>query len=524
MQEFRNLLHKITPVHIFVFFIVLHVGLININAAEWGDSYRILRASEYLRYDRVYPEDEKRPPLYSLVLAARPENVDQVLWGRIVMFGVSTLSFLVFHQLLKIYFPNDRKKHVLGLLLFTLNPVFLYWALRIMADVFFTLLVLAAVYCFEWHKSRMLTYRVILLGVCAGLAILTRFEGYILFGALGLGLWFSDGFGIRNTLVLLKKNFLRLVIFTVTTFLVLLPYLMYRNPLNSSYFEEPGGRAYDLNIIVIYVLSLLFLFGVIPAFYFLYENRRWIREFLSTHVVVASFLIIELLLILAWPAAIPRIFVPVIPFMIILLTDSVIKFFNQPVREKPDFIMLVITGGLLALYVVGQYIYKLQFLVLIKPLFALIIILALVQMYLMYRKHLLLFVLASFISMLIWSLATIYIHKDIFRVIQEANIYVLENLQGNIGHNDISSVSDWYLNDKRLVDNISGVYFDITKNGAWLYENIEATEVDYFMVTNEHDTGLDFDIEDGEHLTLVKEFSSIVNGKEFWTRIIKFNK
>ena len=71
--------------YIYVLFVLLHLLLLNVNTAEWGDSYRILRASEYIR-DGSYPQDEKRPPLFSFVLALRPENVDAVLWGRVVLF------------------------------------------------------------------------------------------------------------------------------------------------------------------------------------------------------------------------------------------------------------------------------------------------------------------------------------------------------------------------------------------------------------------------------------------------------
>lgn len=83
---------------IFLLFVVLHIALFNINAAEWGDSYRILRASEFIR-EGSYPNNEKRPPLYSFVLAVRPDGVDQVLWGRVIMFGLSIASFWVFYKL-----------------------------------------------------------------------------------------------------------------------------------------------------------------------------------------------------------------------------------------------------------------------------------------------------------------------------------------------------------------------------------------------------------------------------------------
>src|SRR3972149_10611486 len=85
----------------YVLFILVHFFLLNVNTAEWGDSYRILRASEFIR-DGSYPEDEKRPPLYSLVLAARPAAADPVLWARgfMLLAGLGGMFFFggVFKQ------------------------------------------------------------------------------------------------------------------------------------------------------------------------------------------------------------------------------------------------------------------------------------------------------------------------------------------------------------------------------------------------------------------------------------------
>ena len=70
-MEYMNLLKTITSHKflIILLYIFIHLILININVAEWGDSYRILRASEHIRNDFTYPLDEKRPPLYSIFLS-----------------------------------------------------------------------------------------------------------------------------------------------------------------------------------------------------------------------------------------------------------------------------------------------------------------------------------------------------------------------------------------------------------------------------------------------------------------------
>ncbi len=163
---------------IFLFYFVLHAVLLNVNYAEWGDSYRILRASEFIRQG-TYPDDEKRVPLFSTILAVRPVGVDQILWGRFVMLGLSMLMMYVFFLFIKEFKFGERFEH-LALWLFALNPVVLYWSLRIMADVPFTLLVLLVFYAYKKWENSLLWWRLIILGGLLGLGVLTRFEGYIL--------------------------------------------------------------------------------------------------------------------------------------------------------------------------------------------------------------------------------------------------------------------------------------------------------------------------------------------------------
>jgi len=121
---------------IFIAFLVFHLLLLNVNKVEWGDSYRILRASEYIR-DFSYPIDEKRPPLYSAFLALRPiVSLDPVLWGKVFMLFVSTFSFYLFFRITRLLFREKRDLVTISLLLFSFNPVYFYWSLRIYADVF----------------------------------------------------------------------------------------------------------------------------------------------------------------------------------------------------------------------------------------------------------------------------------------------------------------------------------------------------------------------------------------------------
>ncbi|MFZ2664606.1 MAG: glycosyltransferase family 39 protein, partial [Patescibacteria group bacterium] len=195
-----NLLRKITlfkhfpkkisfKIIIFSFFVLLHLFLFNINTAEWGDSYRILRASEFVRKG-TYPSDEKRPPLFSMILAIGPYQVDAVMWGRGVVFVFSILTLFVFDKLTSLFIKEEKYK-LISLIIFTLNPVYLYWSLRIMSDVPFSFFALLSFYFLAKWKDNLSIWKSILIGLICGLAVLTRFEGYILVVSVFLGILFT---------------------------------------------------------------------------------------------------------------------------------------------------------------------------------------------------------------------------------------------------------------------------------------------------------------------------------------------
>lgn len=154
-----------------IFVIALHILTINVNHAEWGDSYRILRASQHIR-DFSYPADEKRPPLYSLVLATYPSFVDPVAWGKLVMFGFSLLGLFLFLKLFDLLsITKTEESKVSALLLFMLNPVYFYWSLRLYADVPFSILTVFALYLVTKWRDVITTSKILVLAVLAALAV-----------------------------------------------------------------------------------------------------------------------------------------------------------------------------------------------------------------------------------------------------------------------------------------------------------------------------------------------------------------
>ncbi len=269
--------------YIYILFVLLHLLLLNVNTAEWGDSYRILRAAEYIR-DGSYPQDEKRPPLFSSVLALRPENVDAVLWGRVVMALFSLASLVVFEKISEIFIKDEKYKN-LALIFFIFNPIYLYWSIRIMADVPFSFFVLLAFYLLsKWDKVGY--KRLLVLGATCGLAILTRFEGYLLFAGVITGVVFKKNenrmkLSFRSIFLKVYENKWKLVVLGLTTFAVILPWLIFRNPFDSKYFDEPERRVYDFKMVWIYFSSLFFSLGFTGAFYFIFRRFNSACHFIT---------------------------------------------------------------------------------------------------------------------------------------------------------------------------------------------------------------------------------------------------
>jgi len=512
-----------------VFFVLIHLFLFNINAAEWGDSYRILRAAQFVK-NGTYPDDEKRPPLFSIILATNPSTIEPVVWARGVMFVFSVGSFIVFLKLLSLFFPDMKQRFkIIGVVLFTLNPVFLYWSVRVMADVPFSFLALLAVYTLmRWKKGLSLRskdnpFYYVVLGFIAALSVLMRFEGFLLTISVLLGLVFP--FGVRSVsefslTAAIKGIFGRakgLFAYLLAFAIALIPYIMYRNPLSSKYFAEPAHRTYDFKTVLTYAASLLFIFGLTSAFFFVYASRKSIREFLSTNVAVASFLFLELLLILLWPAAIPRLFTAIVPFAVIILSLAIAGYFgtSSPISDflSGKLEMVFITLALLVIYAISIFALGLQFLVIAKYSFMLIVLLQLINIYALTRKNFNLFGATLFVSLVVWSFSVIWVHKDIFKVVNEAGKYAA-TLSGRIAYNDVSAVTPWNLGGK-------GVFIDVVDKKQGTYEKLKEENIAYVLVTNEHNPELSYDLTKRPYLELVKKFEADINGSHFFTVVAR---
>lgn len=514
------------PIIIALFLALIRIFLVNINSAEWGDSYRILRASNFVR-QFSYPDDEKRPPLFSAFLAIRPESVDPVLWGRLFMLATSFGALFVFYKLCQYYIATENKRLFAVVLLF-LNPVYLYWSLRIYADVFFSLLVLVCLYVFElWknslsgHKSKPTRY-LIIMAVACGLSVLTRFEGYLLAFSVLVGLITVQGFGVskagRISVSLVKTA----IPFIFMLLIVILPWLIYRNPLTSSYFEESAGRKYNLEMLLTYGASYLFVLGIIPAFALIggvvfTKSRVDLSNLAKKYPHVVAFVVLESSLILAWPAAVPRLFVPVIPFLIVGLVKS-LDYFDAPIQKE----RWRATAGsviLFGLYILIQNKLRLQFLGPHTLVFAAVSIFGLVSIFAVFIKSKRLFLMSAILSTSILAVSIIYLHKDVYRSIKEISVFSLRETAGKCGkvlHNDTASIVSWYIpeSDYKNFDTKKYLTQDyLTENGA-----------DCLIITNEFDPNLEIDLAKRPYLSLLKESNSKRGGKMFFTWLVEIQK
>ena len=530
-----NLLRKITSskffnleLFSFILFIIVHIALFNFNVAEWGDSYRILRASEFIR-DGSYPLDEKRPPLFSILLSIRPFSMEAVVWGRVVMFVFSFLSFLLFYKLVEIYIKKEKYRF-LTLLLFLFNPVYLYWSIRIMADVPFSFFVLLFFYLnSKWPKKDYL--KIFLLGIVCGLSILTRFEGYLLLGAGIVEVifqredLFKNKIKIKNILSVFLKNFGNMIPLVLATLLVIGPWLVYRNPLRSKYFDEAEKRVYDLKMIWTYFTSLIYILGFTSGISFVILKFKIAKDFLLKNIGLTAFILLELVLILFWPAAIPRLFAPLIPFFIIVTTKC-LEFYMEECNTEPkrDYRVLLANIFFVLFYLLSQYFLKLQFLVLGYRMLAAVFLIQVTSLILLFlRKNNVYFVSIVF-SSIFWSIYTINMHRYVFKTVKEASQYASDNLVGTIAYNDISAIPDWYLNISDSKCDNSGVHMLFEDNVNLKYSKLKDKKIDYLILSNEHNPDVSVGLEKRKYLQPIKEFSYNVNETVFFAKIIRFNQ
>jgi hypothetical protein len=521
MQKIINFLSQY-KYHLFIIlYLVLRLFLLNINSAEWGDSYRILRATEYLS-SYSYPDDEKRPPLFSAVLLLN-FGFDAITNSRVIMMVLSGLILTSFYYLLKqINLSLTINQRFLTLVLFAVNPLFLYWSIRIYADSLFLLLMLLAVNVFYYFQRSSSKLGLLLLSVISVLAILTRFEGYLLSVVLLISIFIIS----KKKYELLFFLFPLLLLFSLVLYFP--QYSFYKNPISSSYVEEAGTRSLSLREVFNFTLQYLFLLGNLFTIYFLAFSKNSIIKFFKDNLILLFIVLLHSALAFVWFAAVPRLFLPVVPILCIIFVKSVGIFFNETSRIstlsylknfwRREYLHYVIPILLLLTYLLGQAYLKLPFLLTSVSYFAIVSLYSLVSIIMIFYHYKKLFISVLIIFNVIWGYLFISLEKDTLRVLNTATIYFTQNYtpEGNVLTNDISSITRYYLKDKYVLTSL-------LSKGRDLSESIKLNNIDYVIITNEQNPEMSFTPSKHPYMTILHEFRQVVGGREFFTYIAKVN-
>lgn len=517
---------------IFLFFyLIFRILIINTNSAEWGDSYRILRASEYLQ-NFSYPQDEKRPPLFSLLLLLR-FGEDLVFSGRVTMILLSLFNlFLLYKLSTKIFSSFEKKieafKHLplLITILFSISPLFLYWSLRIYADnLFLTFLLISFNLYFNLLSSNKefdKVLNILLLSFVTILSILTRFEGYLIFGSFFvsffvLAFWQKNSFKLKHFFIygLLTFGLIFLVSFYEK-------YTFYENPLFSKYVDEVESRKLTLKEVSNYTFQLIYLSGsVLGVMFLIFGFKNLVHK---KYLPIYIFILLQLALSFIWFAAVPRLFLPILPFYIFLVMFGIYNFheFIKIQKNSVYFKKIIIMSFILLLIYAGsQYILKVPFLItgfrlLGINIFVGITGISLIVVYLYKFRNIKVIFSYIFVSSLVWSYMFISLEKDTYKVLNQAIMYYLKNYPAEsvVMTNDVSSISRFYLKDSYRYSR----ELDLNRN---IEEKISKVNPDFIIVTNEHNPQMSFTPSKVPNLILEKEFREVVNTRTFFTQIIR---
>ena len=485
----------------FGFFVAAKVVFFYLTPAEWGDSYRFIRAGEYLsRFS--YPLDEKRLPFFPLILSvAFFIRVDPVWWGRFLVLILSILCLILTFKLGVVFFKNP-KAGFMGMLLTAFSPVFFYWTGKIYAEALFATLTLLTFLVFFEYKGK---YKNFLLGIFCGLSFMTRFEGFLLLLAVFLG--FLAGKKLKEAMPFLGSFIL-----------ISAPYFIFRflssGNFSSSYFLEPSQFPFNLEAVLYFLASLVFLFGFIPFIGFSSIKKIVDKKKVFFHLPIFVFVGLEVMLAFIWQAAIPRLFVPIIPFVALGLVQIVS---TAPKISFKDALLYVIMWGL---FLFGRFYLRLPFLVIGKgvaiPLFLSVFYVLL--LFFRRKSYLYLLVFAGVFS----SLFIAYFFKSVYKTVYQASMFVQALEEGKIAYSDESGVTAWYLRG------VKGVFYDGDFSNAGEYKWLLDNNIFYIIDTNEHNEGSKLEVFRDENyknkFEVVRKFKARVGTAETSSTVYKVIK
>ncbi len=494
--EYMNKINKLVRANLSLFillgaYILVRILLININYTEWGDTFRMIRAADYISHFS-WPWDEKRWPFYSVLLVPGILMNAPVFWGRILSIIISAGTIvLIYATYLK--FISENKKYALLAVIFAItSSVFGYWSIRVMADPLFAFMVLLFFYYFpsvyseKNYQSKEYWLSGLLLAVT-----MTRLEG--VFVASATGLFFliykidtkKFSFKIKDLISNLGKNFRSVLVFFTPQILVYVPWtlyakVLYEGPVNNDYLDEVETFVFNFARFEYFLTYTLFILVIPITVYFIFHAFKKMNQgkpnlFL---IPVALFILQEFLIGFIWTPSLPRIYMAVIPFLSFLLLHG-IEIFDRKKIDVRKFVLINIF--VLGLFAYLQYSQKLYFLGASKLLFVLILLVSVILIILPLIKVSKKYLITTLLGLNIIIVSVIiYNQSRIYESVMKGIEFVAP-LDGITAYSDETGNTEWYLRSK-------GFYLDRKNSMRDLdeqYRLLKANNASYLLWTDE---------------------------------------
>ena len=502
----------------FVIFIaiyaVLRLVLMNINYTEWGDTFRMIRGADYLSL-LTWPWDEKRWPFYSFLLIPGILMNNPVGWGRLLAIFISIANLVLVYKFAKHFFSAFSNKNVaekvsnlfalIAVFITAFNSVFLYWSFRVMADPVFALMVMLFFYSFIYRKTSNIKINFLMSLLLLSITM-TRLEG--LFVLVSVCLYFF-----------LQKNFRLLFLYFLPQLLIYLPWtvyakFIYSGSVENNYFNEAQSFEFNLQRISYFGFYTLFILGSPILLYFLiigiqniYKRLDFKSSQHSRYLPLVLFLLMEFGIGFIWTPSLPRIYMPVIPFLSIICAYGILKF-KFPLDLDLKARLFLVLGFFSVLFLGGQVFFRMYFFgasKLLLPLLAICIGFVLVFAFSNRKTFLKYFVFFTFTYLILQSGTVLYNQKDIYKSVKMGIDGTLLKENSKIAFSDETGNTAWYLRTNGFYVK-PDILFE-TSNDQ--YNFLKVNEVEYILVTNEFNRGSSLQDPRGDQRYLLEQVYSI---------------
>ena len=489
-----------------VIYVITRLFLININFAEIGDSNNFLLLADQINKG-IFPAFTNRLPMYPLLLSVGIRFMDGYLWGRILSLLFSIGILIMLYKITNLLFDR-REIAVLACALTVLNPIFTHDSLRVYSEVVLVFFVLCSFYFFFRENERS---DFIYIGIFTILAVMTRFEGFILLPV------FLISYALR-------RKWMKLVYYLlicIVPFAAIWMLIYFKSGILPSRFLEGLAlifrpRLYDL--VPTYITNLLFMSGFpILIFWTIFGFAGFFRSF-KKFAPLVLFVLFDLFVIYkVHPGT--RYFNVLVPIFSIAISSVLIMQFHKNKLafagiSAVSIILFVLLGLKEKSFFVFGTIYS--------SFITLLLSLAVFLVYLLFKhqseNRIVRYLVLSIVLISLFNLSSsiIWYRRYDYYTIAQASRY-LANKSEKVAYFDESGVSAWFLRK-------NGVYFnqELSEDEqlVWLKEN----NIKYAIWTNEYNENGELTVlkskEFYNNFKLIKSFNLY---KQQWLAVILEN-